>query len=131
MPLSFRRTRGRWGQWMALWLLAVICAGCGKSDEAAIESNANGYICSACSTKFYTSRDVFAEQCPQCKSADLKAVVAFVCPKGHSTLIARGPQSAACGQCGEKAVAQKVPHAAELQAWGATQKNKADVLPGR
>jgi len=102
--------------------------GC-KQDtaEAAIETDANGYVCTKCNAKFYTSRKVFLQsKCPKCGEYTLEDVVGYVCPSDkHLTLRPRvsGPAGAAvCEQCGAHLSNAMVrPHEKDLKAWGAIQ----------
>jgi ribosomal protein L40E len=110
-------------------LCAALC-GCGKQNAAenSITSDANGFFCRQCNAKFYTDSSVYADHCPQCKSADLRPVIAFVCYKDqHATLTPQGPKSIACEQCQAVASGLKMPHESELKAWGAVKKPAAEV----
>ena len=115
---------------LLLFLLAGIClTGCQKKPgEEAIDSDCNGYVCRSCSVKFYTDRKVFAERCPSCKAANVASVVAFFCDKDqNSTLTARGPKTFICEKCQSPVNAIRLPGEAELRAWGASKKSKAEV----
>jgi DNA-directed RNA polymerase subunit RPC12/RpoP len=103
--------------------------GCKKSAiDQALESDANGYVCRSCKAKFYTDRSVFANQCPNCKSADLLQVVGFVCAAdGHVTVGPRGTGSMACEQCGKVTSGLSVPRETDFKAWGAGKKTRAEV----
>ena len=102
--------------------LCLILCGCGKSAvEKAFESDSNGFFCKACRTKFYTGAGIFADHCPQCRSANIQEVVGFVCPKDqHTTLAPRGQGAMACEQCGAITTALRLPHETDFQKWGAT-----------
>src|SRR6185436_16044758 len=97
---------------LLVWICITACLiGCGKNaaDQAG-DSDVNSYLCRKCSLKFYTDRKVFAEHCPSCKSFEIPPVIGFVCDKdGHTTLVARGPESVACGKCQSPATAKKLP----------------------
>jgi DNA-directed RNA polymerase subunit RPC12/RpoP len=115
-----------------LFLLAAglaILNGCGKSKvDQALESDANGYQCVGCKTKFYTDRKVFPNVCPQCKQGNIAPVVGFVCSADqHVTIAPRGPGFYACKQCGKMTSALMIPGEGELKAWGASKKTKAEV----
>jgi hypothetical protein len=109
--------------------LLILLAGCGKNaTEQNLVSDANGFFCRACKLKFYTEAPVFAERCPACKSSDLAAVLGFQCYKDqHLNLTPQGPKSLACEKCQAEATGIKMPSAAQLQAWGAVRKSKAEV----
>jgi hypothetical protein len=107
-----------------------LLAGCSKdAAQDAVDSDANGYVCPKCNLKFYTARGVFAEVCPECKGTGIKPVVGFVCDKdGHTTLSARSHGSMACEKCQAPVAAIKLPREADLRAWGAAKKTKAQVV---
>ena len=123
--------RFSWWLQCVVGLIVLLGAGCGKDvAEDAGESDANGYACRACETKFYTERKVFASNCPGCKSTDLAPVVGFLCPKdGNTTITPRKGDSMPCEKCGEKLENIRMPHEKELRAWGAAKKTKAEVIP--
>lgn len=114
---------------VAVLLLPVLLAGCGKSEvNQALDSDANGYLCQACKTKFYTERELFADFCPNCQNGDIRQVVGFVCSHdGHVTLAPRGPGFRACEKCGKSTSALSIPREKELQTWGAARKGAAEV----
>jgi hypothetical protein len=126
-------TPGKAAAWpVALGLLAVVlflCAGCGnRAVDQALDSDANGYLCLQCKTKFYTDRDLFADVCPECKSGNIQQVVGFVCPADqHVTIATRGPGFHACEQCGKATSGLSIPRESDLKAWGAPKKTKAEV----
>jgi uncharacterized OB-fold protein len=121
----------RAGPWAFLFAVIAVLGlvGCSKSiSEQAEESDANGYICTKCGQKFFTKRDVFAEQCPRCKKIEIVEVYGFVCPQDqHVTLVGRGPNSVACEKCNGSVSAVKMPREKELRAWGAEAKTKSEV----
>ena len=106
-------------------------SGCVKSSvDRALASDARGYYCPGCKTKFYTDYDVIADVCPQCKSNDLREVVGFVCSfDQHTTLAPRGRGAVPCEKCGKPASRLSLPREAELKAWNAVRKTKAEVAP--
>jgi hypothetical protein len=108
--------------------LGVLC-GCGKSSvNQALESDANGYLCRGCKTKFYVDREIFADFCPNCKSPGIDQVVGFVCAAdSHTTVGPRGRGSMRCEKCGQATSGLSIPRAAELQAWGAAKKTRKEV----
>ena len=112
-----------------VFALGVWVAGCGKgSDEAALDSDANGYLCLGCQTKFYTDRRVFANHCPACQKPQIEMVVGFVCPADqHVSYGPRGRGSMKCGQCGKSTSGLSLPREAELKTWGAAHKTAAEV----
>jgi hypothetical protein len=118
-----------------LALVAIIIAlagwvsGCGKGpEEAALDSDANGYLCLGCQSKFYTDRRVFANHCPACQKPQIEMVVGFVCPVDHYvTYGPRGRGSLKCGQCGKFTSGLSIPREPELKTWGAAHKTAAEV----
>jgi len=116
---------------LALAVCLGFAGGCGKSFvDRALASDARGYFCPACKTKFYTEYDVIAEACPQCKSNDLREVVGFVCSTDqHTTLAPRGRGAVPCEKCGKFSSRLRLPREAELKAWHAVRKTKAEVAP--
>jgi len=111
--------------------LIALC-GCGdKQITQALESDANGYLCLACNTKFYTDRKVFPDFCPQCKNPRVTEVLGFVCGTDHHTTLGpRGRNSISCQKCGAATTGLSIPGAKELQAWGAARKEKKEVTGG-
>src|SRR5262249_27027006 len=112
-----------------LVILALGLVGCGKSSVSrALQSDANGYVCSACQAKFYTDRSVFADHCPQCKNVAIQPVLGYVClADKHTTLAPRGRINVRCEQCGGPASGLSIPGEKEYQAWGAAKKSKNEV----
>jgi hypothetical protein len=114
-----------------IWVIVPLCllAGCGdKSVEQALDSDANGYVCTKCSTRFYTKRDVFPNVCPGCKQPDIEQVMGYVCTADNVTLL--GPRSRGamrCSKCGKATTAVSIPKEAELKSWGATRRTGAEV----
>jgi len=110
-------------------ILLVLCPGCGKrSVDQALDSDANGYYCSACDTRFYTDRDVFANYCPKCKQLNIQQVLGYVCSADqHVTLAPRGRGAVACEQCGKPTASVAIPRAKDLERWGAVKKTAAEV----
>src|SRR5215471_2329226 len=86
-------------------LLPCLSACKKEASFEAIETDANGYLCSKCGAKFYTDRSVFlALKCPKCGQDGLVEVVAYFCPKdNHLTLTGRQgdrQSNTACEKCG-------------------------------
>jgi DNA-directed RNA polymerase subunit RPC12/RpoP len=108
--------------------LALVISGCDQRKiDLALDSDANGYLCLACKTKFYTERNLFADFCPQCRNANIQQVVGFVCAADqHTTIAPRGP-FLACEQCGKATSALSIPREKDLKAWGAAKHRKAEV----
>ena len=107
-------------------LLALAGLGC-SIDVAgeASDSDANGYLCLKCGVKLYTDRSVFiGPKCSKCGEDRLVEVVGYRCAKDQFVTIrpARGDsRSLACEKCqASLANAMFLPHAKDLQAWGAT-----------
>jgi DNA-directed RNA polymerase subunit RPC12/RpoP len=118
------------GSGMVLCLaLMFAVAGCGVgSDNAALDPDANGFICLDCSTKFHTDRKVFANHCPSCSKARIEMVVGFVCPADNTvTYLARGPGAIACPTCRKVTNHLVIPTKEELIAWGAEYKTANEV----
>lgn len=113
------------------WVLAAVAlvSGCkDKQLEAALESDANGFVCGKCATKFYTDRKLFPDYCPQCKQSDIQQVMGFACPVDkHATLASRNRGARRCEKCGGATSGISIPTEAELKAWGAVKKTKAEV----
>jgi DNA-directed RNA polymerase subunit RPC12/RpoP len=114
--------------WPCLLVVACLC-GCGNREvKAALDSDANGYVCAKCSEKFYTDRSVFANVCPKCKQADIVQVVGYYCEQDkHATLGPRGRGGRRCEKCGQATTGQIVPKESDYQAWGASKRSAADV----
>ena len=110
-------------------LMAITVAGCGKSQvDEALTSDANGYRCLNCKAKFYTAREVFATQCPECKKPGVEMVWGFICPDDKQvTMSPRGKGSSACSKCGKVTSSLMIPREADFKAWGATKRSAAEV----
>jgi hypothetical protein len=113
----------------ALFRLAVLVTSltaCTKdAGVAAIETDANGYLCLKCGAKFYTERTVFmGSKCPQCKQDTLMQTVGYFCDKDqHLTIRASegDRQGAICEKCQATLInAMKSPREKDYKAWGAT-----------
>jgi len=118
------------GLFMVLGLAMILAVGgCGRqSDDAALDSDANGFLCLDCTEKFYTDREVFANRCPACQKGRVEMVLGFVCPSdGEVTYAPRGRGSLACGKCGKVTGSLTIPREAELKAWGASHSNGPEV----
>ncbi len=115
--------------WLGVLLVAGLLAGCGKSRvDQALDSDANGYNCPDCRTKFYTEREVFANHCPQCKQPRIQQVLGFVCPADqHVSVAPRGRGALACEQCGKPTQGVSIPREKDLKAWGASKRTAAEV----
>jgi DNA-directed RNA polymerase subunit RPC12/RpoP len=103
--------------------------GCGKpAKPAAAAAEVAGYLCSSCKGKFYVEQTVVPEFCPQCKGTGLQQLLGYVCATdGHLTLNIRRSKPLPCEQCGMQTSSFRRPTTAELEAWGALKKEKADV----
>jgi hypothetical protein len=128
------RTRHGWNLFFAaqilfLLLWAIVLVGCGKTaEDAALNSDANGFICMDCKTKFYTDRNVFANYCPSCRKPGIEMVVGFVCATdGHVSYAPRGKGALSCEQCGKRASGLSIPKESELRLWGAVHKSGSEV----
>lgn len=103
----------------------LVVSGCRKNiAEEASDSDANGYLCTKCGAKLYTSRTVFlGAACPKCKVDAIVEVVGYYCDKdNHLTLVGRNNQRGgpACEKCGAPLNAMRLPREKDLKAWGAT-----------
>jgi hypothetical protein len=110
--------------WLALASLVLVSC---KKDPAlaAMESDANGYLCLKCGAKMYTDRAVFiGPKCPKCNEDSLMPVVGYYCEKDQYLTIraSRGDRhGAVCEKCqGSLANAMRSPREKDLKAWGAT-----------
>lgn len=120
-------------------LLCLALAGCSKSvTEKAMESDSNGYRCSA-GHKFYTDRSVFAEKCPVCQTVSIVGIYGYVCEKepavkyegwkpgcGAISLLPRG-RGVKCEKCGNFVDAVIMPSSKMFEAWGATKATREQV----
>jgi len=115
--------------WLAFAFVAFFLGACKKnSAEDSLKSDATGFYCRQCNAKFYTASGVYADHCPQCKSADIRPVIGFVCYQDQQvTLTAQGPKSMPCQKCGAVATGLKMPRESDLKAWGAVRKTAAEV----
>jgi hypothetical protein len=105
----------------------LAAAGCGQEKIKTLEPEWNGYFCTACQAKFYTSGKVFADFCPQCKSPNIVEAVGLLCPSGHVNVAPRSRGSMLCEKCGQRTTGMKLPTESDFQAWGASRKTKAEV----
>jgi len=88
--------------WLAV--LATSLTACNKDPGlAAIETDANGYLCLKCGAKFYTERTVFmGSKCPQCNENTLRQTVGYYCEKDQHLTIRAGEgdrQGPVCEKC--------------------------------
>lgn len=109
--------------------IVLLCVGCKEAKvDAALESDANGYACVSCMTKFYTARDVFATKCPRCGKPSVEQVLGFVCPQDQQvTINVRGQGFARCEKCGKSTSSVSIPSESALKTWGAAKKTGAEV----
>lgn len=114
-----------WLRCYAFLFLVGLLSGCGDRIKT-VEAENNGYICSACQTKFYTENDVFAVACPKCKSYEIKEVVNYLCSQNHVTVGERG-KSVKCSTCGASAPTVRLPQENTLKNWGANKVSKSEV----
>jgi len=109
-----------------LAVLVFSLTACKKdSGMAAIETDANGYLCLKCGAKFYTERTVFmGSKCPQCNQDTLTQTVGYYCDKDQHLTIraAEGDrQGPICEKCQAHLVnAMQSPREKDYKAWGAT-----------
>lgn len=113
----------------ALLALLLVWVGCSRDTvDAALDSDANGYVCLKCQAKFYTAREVFPGHCPGCRDPKPEMVLGYVCADdGTVTLAPRGKGSAACSKCGKTVTAISLPRESDLQGWGASRKTAKEV----
>jgi len=118
-----------WGSLAVLLSLATLVTAftaCNKdAGLAAIETDANGYVCLKCGAKFYTERTVFmGSKCPQCNQTTLAQTVGYYCEKDkHITIRARegDREGVVCEKCqAHLGGAMKEPLEKDYKAWGAT-----------
>lgn len=115
-----------WPLWLLLSTL-VWTAGCSKPAGPSAAGAVTGYVCLGCKAKFYVAQDFVPEFCPQCKSTSIQPVVGYLCAAdGHLTLGTRRSKPLPCEQCGVQTTGLRAPTAAELEAFGAVRKTKAD-----
>lgn len=109
----------------------AVFLGCSKTvSESSSQSDANGFLCSACGEKFYTSVKVFPAHCPKCQKPDLVEVVGYVASDGQAILAPRGQQ--VLDPKTKKALRDiKLPREKELTAWGATKRTAKEVGDSR
>jgi hypothetical protein len=110
-------------------LTVAVFGGCGKSQvDEALSSDANGYYCLKCQSKFYTERTVFPTRCPQCKKTNIEQVMGFVCDADKQmTLGPRGRGAVPCSKCGKMTMALALPRENDMKSWGAVKKTEAEV----
>lgn len=118
---------------MRALFLAFICLltvfGCTKDAPQGelLNSDANGFLCRQCNAKFFTSRSVYADHCPSCKSADVAQVIGFFCDKDKHVTLTPKAKSVLCEECKQVLGQVRLPTAELLTAWGAVKKSEADV----
>lgn len=102
-------------------------AGCSKDPaQAAIETDAHGYLCQKCAGKFFTGPQVFLEsKCPKCQQEGLVEVIGYWCEKDQQLTIrpkVSGPEGASvCEKCSAHLMNAMVsPREKDLLPWGAT-----------
>ncbi len=117
--------------WILLSIVAsaLLVVSCGdRRVKEALDTDANGYFCPDCKTKFYTDREVFANRCPQCKQPNIQQVLGNVCAGDqHVTMAPRGRGAIRCEQCGKPTASLSIPRETDLKAWGAQKKSAAEV----
>lgn len=108
---------------LAAAVLAIPLHGCRGDRQArdAIQSDAHGYICPKCGSKFYTESGVFAAKCPDCGNLEIDEVWGHWCDDcGVLTLAPRkAGETIACGTCGKPTSGIDMPDENELIEWGA------------
>ncbi len=110
-----------------LSLSLLVLNGCKKSEaEDASTSDVNGFLCTSCNEKFYTSARVFPSFCPKCKKTDVVEVVGYIAADGKVMV---APRDLKVGDPKmPKATSKiKMPRENELKAWGATKRTAEEV----
>src|SRR3954468_3612140 len=109
--------------------VAFALLGCSKKENRGelLNSDANGFLCRKCNLKFYTSRSIYADICPACKSSDVVQVIGFFCDKDQYLTLSPKAKSAPCEKCSNPTGQVRLPTAAQLSAWGAVKKSSSDV----
>lgn len=99
--------------------LAFLSSACSR-PASVLTADANGYLCTKCGNKFYTSSSSSVEKCPKCQSQNIEEVVAYVCPVDTEVIIvSRNMKGALCSKCGKFTNEKKLPSKADLKKWGA------------
>lgn len=110
-----------------LSLNLLLLPGCKKSEaEESSKSDVNGFLCTACNEKFYTSARVYPSYCPKCKKPDVVEVVGYLMADGK-VVVAPRDLKVGNSDMTKPTGAIKMPRENELKAWGATKRNAADV----
>lgn len=110
-----------------LSLNLLLLTGCKKSEaEEASKSDVNGFLCTSCNEKFYTSARVYPSYCPKCKKTDVVEVVGYILTDGTVSI---GPRDFKGGDPNmAKATGSiKLPRENDLKAWGATKRSAQEV----
>jgi hypothetical protein len=99
--------------------LAFISSACSR-PASVLTADANGYFCTKCENKFYTSSSSAVEKCPKCQAPNIEEVVAYVCPVDTEVIIvSRNMKGAICSKCGKFTNEMKLPSKEDLKNWGA------------
>jgi hypothetical protein len=109
--------------------VAFALVGCSKEENRGelLNSDANGFLCRQCKFKFFTSRSIYADLCPACKSSDISEVIGFFCDKDQHLTLSPKAKSTTCEKCNNPVGQVRLPTAAQLIAWGAVKKTESDV----
>jgi hypothetical protein len=109
--------------------VAFALLGCSKEESGGelLNSDANGFVCRQCKFKFYTSRSVYADLCPACKSTDVVEVIGFFCDKDQHLTLSPKAKSTTCEKCNNLVGQVRLPTSVQLAAWGAVKKSEKDV----
>ena len=113
--------------WRVILMLVLGVNGCGKDPAlAAIETDAYGFQCMKCQSKFFTDRkSPLGSKCPKCQQDYIEDVIGYWCEKDQRMTVrprVSGPEGAAvCAQCGAALKNAMIsPKQKDLVAWGAT-----------
>lgn len=113
---------------LVTFLSLGLFTGCGGGGAKTAKIDVFGYACSSCSTKFYTTDNVSAEHCPQCKSGSIQEIATYVCSADKARTVAlRSREGAKCKQCGMQIEAASFPTEEDMKTWGAAKKSKSEV----
>jgi hypothetical protein len=112
-----------------IFALALAIVGCSNEQTSGelLNSDANGFLCRKCNFKFFTSRSVYADFCPTCKSPEVAEVIGFFCDKDQTVTLSPKAKSAVCTKCGTQVGQVRLPSSAQFVAWGAVKKAESDV----
>lgn len=110
-----------------LSLNLLLVTGCKKSEaEESSKSDVNGFLCTSCNEKFYTSARVFPSYCPKCKKPDVVEVVGYIMADG-TVIVAPRDLKVGGPDMPKSTGSIKMPRENELKAWGASRRSAGEV----